>query len=221
MKLLLTSTGVTNKSIHKALEGLIGKPTKEAEIVFIPTAAYGATGAEDWLVQELNVARDLGWRHFDILELTATTKEQLKQRLANADVIHMNGGNVYFLMNRIISSGLEDLLPELLRTKVYVGSSAGSIITSSYFPGNLAEVYGKEESNKLEQGTVDHGLGLVDFVVKPHLNSPVFPNRTMEWYDEVAKQINAPFYAIDDNTAIRVIDGKAEIISEGIWKLYN
>lgn len=219
MKLLLTSTGVTNKSIQKALEDLIGKPISESSVAFIPTAAHGVPGDKNWLVQELNVARDLGWKTFDLLELTAVTPEELRERLEAVDVIHMNGGNSYFLMNRIIGSGLEKILPELLKTKVYVSSSAGGVITSKYYPGNLAEAY--DETPRVEQGTVDHGLGLVDFVVKAHLNAAYFSHRTLEWYDKVTKDIAAPVYAIDDDTALKVVDGKVEVVTEGIWKLYN
>lgn len=221
MKLLLTSTGVTNKSIHRALEELLGKPTKQSKIAFIPTAAYGADSNKSWLVKELQVAYGLGWQNFNVVEISALDKDSINEQLSEADVIHMNGGNAYFLMNRIINSGLEELLPELLKTKIYLSSSAGGIVTSKYFPSNLAEAYGKDEDDKLEQGTVDHGLGLVDFVIKPHLNSAAFPNRTMEWYEEVSKKINAPFYAIDDQTAIKVVDGKVEVVSEGTWKLFN
>ena len=221
MKLLLTSTGVTNQSIRRALKELIGKPIEESRVAFIPTAAYGTTGDKSWLAHEMQVASDLGWQEFNVIELTALTPEQIKEQLEGADVIYMNGGNAYFLMNRIVTSGLEKMLPELLAKKVYVSSSAGGSVVSKHFPGNLAKAYGEEERLKLEQGTIDHGLGLVDFIIKPHLNSPKFPKRKMAWYKRVAPQVGVPFYAIDDDTAIKVIDGQVEVISEGKWKRFN
>lgn len=39
MKLLLTSSGNTNKSIEKALLELLGKPFTKANLTFVPTAA--------------------------------------------------------------------------------------------------------------------------------------------------------------------------------------
>lgn len=49
MKLLLTSAGIKNTSIHNALVALLGKPTAESTVLFIPTAIYphpgGASGA--------------------------------------------------------------------------------------------------------------------------------------------------------------------------------
>lgn len=219
MKLLLTSAGITNESIRKALEELLDKPLEKSKVAFIPTAAHGAVGDKSWLAHEMQLANNLGWQEFNVVELTALTTAQIKKQLEAADVIYINGGNAYFLMNRIVSSGLEKMLPDLLKKKVYVSSSAGGIVASKYFPGNLASVYGEEW--KLEQGTIDHGLGLVDFVIKPHLNSPKFPERTIDWYEQMASRIEAPFYAIDDNTAIKVVDDQAEVISEGKWKRYS
>ena len=39
MKLLLTSGGLTNKSIVKALFDLVGKKPEDTSLVFIPTAS--------------------------------------------------------------------------------------------------------------------------------------------------------------------------------------
>jgi len=33
--------------------------------------------------------------------------------------------------------------------------------------------------------------------------------------------MTCPFYAIDDNSAVQVVDGKVEIITEGEWKKFN
>jgi len=36
-----------------------------------------------------------------------------------------------------------------------------------------------------------------------------------------AARIPAPTYAIDDETAISVLDGVTEVVSEGHWKLFQ
>jgi hypothetical protein len=36
-----------------------------------------------------------------------------------------------------------------------------------------------------------------------------------------AAGLSVPAYAIDDQTAIKVIDGNVEVISEGHWKLFT
>jgi dipeptidase E len=67
----------------------------------------------------------------------------------------------------------------------------------------------------------DEALGYVDFLIRPHLNSPYFPKVNLENLEEISKENAQTFYAIDDNTAIKVIDGKTDIVSEGIWKKFN
>ena len=44
MKFLLTSSGISNTSIHDALVGLLGKPIAESSALFIPTAVYPFPG---------------------------------------------------------------------------------------------------------------------------------------------------------------------------------
>lgn len=63
-------------------------------------------------------------------------------------------------------------------------------------------------------------LGFVDFLVVPHMNSPYFP-RAAELIDAVAKDIEIPLYAIDDQTAVKVVDDKVDVVTEGKWKRYN
>jgi dipeptidase E len=36
-----------------------------------------------------------------------------------------------------------------------------------------------------------------------------------------AAGLSGPAYAIDDETAIKVVDGTAEVVSEGHWKLFT
>lgn len=67
----------------------------------------------------------------------------------------------------------------------------------------------------------DKTLKLVDFTLRPHLNSEVFPAATLENMEKWAAKIDVPLYAIDDQSAIKVVNGKVEVISEGEWKLFE
>ena len=76
MRVLLTSTGIKNSSIHDALVGLLGKPIAESTALFIPTAIYpfpgGAYGAWRALGGDASsLLCGLGWKSLGILELTA------------------------------------------------------------------------------------------------------------------------------------------------------
>ena len=65
----------------------------------------------------------------------------------------------------------------------------------------------------------DRALGVVDFSIFPHLDA--FLTNTMAAAERWAAEVGVPAYTIDEQTAIKVIDGTAEILSEGNWKLFN
>ncbi|MEK7193298.1 MAG: Type 1 glutamine amidotransferase-like domain-containing protein [Patescibacteria group bacterium] len=220
MKLLLTSGGIMNQSMVKALADLLGKPFSEANLAFIPTAANVEVGDKSWLINDLNDMKNLGFKEVDIVDIAALHEEKMwRPRLENADVLVFGGGNSFYLMHWMEKSGLEKFFPELLKTRVYVGISAGSIVTN---PGLLTSqsdrnFYGDEAKGY----TNTRGLGFVNFHIRPHLNSPYFPNVTQELLEKLAREIQEPLYAIDDQTALKVVDGKLEIITEGEYIVFN
>jgi dipeptidase E len=60
---------------------------------------------------------------------------------------------------------------------------------------------------------------VVDFSIFPHLDNPDLPRNTMATAERWAAALAGPAYAIDDETAIKVVDGRVEVVSEGNWKL--
>lgn len=218
MKLLLTSSGITNKTIANALLTLTGKPFSDCSLAFIPTASNVYRGNKDWVIKDLRIAQDLGFKSVDIVDISALPKDLWLPGFQTADVLLFEGGNTFHLMHWIEVSGLKELLPEMLKTKVYVGISAGSIVTGRSLDMSMSERLYSEEVGSY---TGDSGLGLVDFLVRAHVNSPSFPGMTFEALDQVAKEETETFYAIDDQTAIKVIDQTIEVISEGMWKKYH
>jgi dipeptidase E len=67
----------------------------------------------------------------------------------------------------------------------------------------------------------DKTLGMVDFAIFPHLDYEGFPENTMAHAEKWAARMRVPGYAIDDQTALKVIDGAVEVVSEGHWKLFT
>ena len=219
MKLLLTDSGVRNASILAALVDLLGKPiAAEATALCIPTAGYagpyGDPGGPWRFVsgQTPSPMTELGWKSVGVLELTALPSidtERWVSWVREADVLLVNGGDALYLCHWMRESGLADLFPSLHDT-VYVGLSAGSIAltprTGEFFVGW-----------KPPTGD-DSALGLVDFSIFAHLDSP---ENTMAEAERWAADITGPAYAIDAQTAIKVTDGEVEVVSEGHWKLFN
>jgi len=218
MKLLLTSSGNTNKSIEKELLKLLGRPFNKSNLTFIPTAANVEEGDKTWLVDDMNNFRKLNFASFDIIDISAVSKSIWLPSFEKADILVFGGGNVYHLLKWIKKSGLEILLPELLKTKVYVGISAGSMVTAKSISLTSSDILYYEETGKPKN---TKGLGLVDFEIRPHLNSTWFPRVRLEFLEKLAKETPNTFYAIDDDTAIKIVDSKISIVSEGKWRKFN
>jgi dipeptidase E len=220
MKLLLTSAGIKNASIHDALVDLLGKPIAESNALCIPTASYGhpmVSPASAWKFisgQEPETPMcELGWNSLGILELTALPsidKERWVSWVREADVLLVNGGDPLYLCYWMQQSGLADLLPSL--HAVWVGLSAGSMV--------MTPRIGEEFVGWTPHTGGDSTLGVVDFSIFPHLDHEMLPENTMADAERWAAGLGGPAYAIDDETAIKVIDGAVEVVSEGHWKRF-
>jgi dipeptidase E len=220
MKLLLTSAGVKNKSIHNALLELLPKPIAECNALCISTASYGhpmAGPGRAWSFitgqGSTTPMTELGWKSVGVLELTALpslNRDLWVSWLRAADVLLVNGGGVMYLCHWMRQSGLADLLPSL--EIVWVGLSAGSMV--------MTPRVGEEfiESKPSITGD-DKTLGFVNFSIFPHLEHPDLPSNTMTAAKRWASKLAGPAYAVDDETAFKVVDGHVEVISEGQWKL--
>jgi len=218
MKLLLTSNGLCNKSITNALKELIGKSIQKSNLAFIPTAANVEEGDKWWLINDLQNCKNVGFQVVDIIDISALTREQWLPRLESADVLLFGGGNTFHLIHWIRKSGLDKLLPNLLKTRVYVGISAGSMVTGPNIRlSESRKLYYLDIKNYQD----DAGLGLVNFTIRPHLNNNYFPNVRKENLAKLTKEIPEPIYALDDESAIKVDGKKIQIVSEGQYLAFN
>jgi dipeptidase E len=219
MKLLLTSAGITNKSIESALQELVGKPFAQTKLVFVPTAANAEEGDKGWLIDDMYRCKQLGLEEVDIVDIAAVPKEVWLPRFEAADVLLFGGGNTYYLIAWMQKSGLFLEIPRLLETRVYVGISAGSMAASKELLVSQSKLFLFDEEHSHTKSNT--GLGLVDFQFRPHLNSPYFTKIRKEYVEQVAKELNKPLYAVDDQTALKVVNGKVEIVTEGEYLTFN
>jgi dipeptidase E len=220
VKLLLTSGGVTNASIRDALVDLLGKPISAASALCIPTASYGhprvGPGGRAWQFvagASENPMVELGWRSMGLLELTALPSidaEQWIPLVQETDVLLAGGGDVLYLCHWMRESGLVDLIPSLTDT-VWVGLSAGSMV--------MTPEVGEDFIQWRPPGGDTSTLGLVDFSICPHLAPDGMPGNSMAEAEEWAAGIAGPAYAMDDQTAIKVVGNDVEVVSEGRWTL--
>ncbi len=219
MRLLLTSAGIKNASIHGALVDLLGKPIAQASALCIPTAAYAMPGgtAMAWRLISGKASTplcELGWKSLGVLELTALPsidEEHWIPMVQETDALLVGGGDPLFLCYWMQQSGLADLLPSL-REAVYVGVSGGSLV--------MAPNVGEDFVSGNVPNSGDSALGLVDFSIFPHLDHEKMPDHSMANAERWAAGMSVPSYAIDDQTAIKVTDDAVEVVSEGHWKLF-
>jgi dipeptidase E len=221
MKYLLTSAGIKNTSIHNALVELLGKPIAECDALCIPTAVYGhpmAGPRNAWRFISGQEPRSpmvgLGWKSLGVLELTALPsldEERWVPLVRETDVLLVDGGDAAYLCYWMRASGLADLLSSLHET-VWVGLSAGSMVMTPCIGEDFVHWHSPAG---------DRTLGVVDFSIFPHLGNPDLPENTIAAAEKWAASISGPAYAIDDETAIKVVDGTVEVVSEGHWKLFT
>jgi dipeptidase E len=215
MKFLLTSNGLSNQSIANALFELVGKKPSETSVTFVPTAMNPGKGDKSWFINDLQNIQKQNFKEVDIVDISALPKEIWLPRLETADVLFFSGGNTTHLMYWLNNSGLAELLPEMLRTKIWAGISAGSIVTNPTLAlsSDDKKIYYEERFGYKSE----EALGLVDLYVRPHFNSPHFPHARENFLKEVAKDLDVPLYALDDESALKVVNGKVEIVSEGSY----
>lgn len=218
MKLLLTSGGVTNPSIRSALVDLLGKPVEEASALCIPTAMYAhpwvGMGERPWQFvagRAENPMVDLGWASMGLLELTALPsidRELWEPRVREVDALVVAGGDVLYLAHWLRESGLLEVLTQLEDT-TWLGLSAGSMVMTL----EVGEDFIQWRPPSGDTST----LGWVDFSLCPHLAADGGPGNTLEEARSWAASISGPAYAMDDETAVQVVDGEVTWVSEGTW----
>lgn len=222
MRFLLTSMGITNSSIENALVDLLGRPIAECDALCIPTGIQPFPGGPEHVYRFINGAApgpmcELGWKSLGVLELTALPSikdEYWMPAVQETDALLVWGGSPLYLCYWMRESGLADLFPSLRPEIVYVGTSGGAMVATPDFGGTTYDT-----SDPLTGS--DRALGLVDFSVFPHLEREDMPHTTMANVEKWAAGIAVPVYAIDDETAITVVDGTVDIVTEGQWKSFT
>jgi dipeptidase E len=243
MKLLLTSSGISNLSIHNALVDLLGKPVAESNALLVPTCIYpfsvGAAMAYKAVCGQVSTPLcELGWKSLGLLELTVLPnidRNAWAPSVEETDALLVWGGDPLFLSHWMDRSGLVALLASMRRSIVYVGVSAGSMITAPTFaetyrkpykgtgsPLTLEDMAFPAPENEITRNFITaKGAGFTSFALIPHANDKDRPDASFANAPRWAAKLPVPVYAIDDQTAIKVIGPSVEVVSEGEWKRFT
>ncbi len=201
--LFLTSTGLPPETRDYFLKEL-PKKTEEMKVAFIPTAAD--LEENKWFVKA--AYDELVDLKFSVVQVDLKeSKEIIRAELEKADIIYINGGNTFYLLDWVRKSGLDKYLPELInKGKIYLGVSAGSILA-----GPDIAVSGWDPSwDKNDYVTDTTGLKLVDYAISPH-----FTEKERTVLESKSKEVSYPVIAISDSQAILVKDDNRQIVGPG------
>lgn len=217
MKLLLASGGVTTDLIRERLVDLLGRPVEECSALVVPTAEYGhpwCTPQSAWrFVSGRSPApmADLGWASVGLLEplaLPHVAPERWQGWVREADALLVDGGDATFLAHALRTSGLSGWLPAQ-DDLVWVGLSAGTMVATPAIGRDFVA---------WPDAPDDRGLGWVDFSVFPHLEHPDMPENRMADAERWAAGIGREAWALDDHSALCVVDGQVELLPGKHWR---
>lgn len=208
MKLILSSNGLSNKKIINSLLNLNEKKPENTTVVFIPTASNNEIWDKKWLINDLLQLKKLNFKSIEITDISAVSEKIWIQSFEKADILFFEWGDTIHLMKYLEKINWIKNLSKLFENKIYFWSSAGSIVACPHL---------FFEENMLKKSKIK-GLNFVDFYFLPHFKSSFFNKISKKNMEIIAKKLDKTIYAVDDNSAIKIIDNKIEIIWE--WKSF-
>jgi len=212
MKLLLTSNGITNDAIKSELEHLLGKPFDQTKCVLVPTAIHAERGDKRWKLAQSSELMAMGWQQLEITDVAIASKEEFSRVVTDSDLIVFGGGNPNYLYTKIIEKFTNEEFRVLLENKVWMGSSAGSMILSPQTYINRGWEHYGEQPPELP----NDGLGWIDFYTLPHFDGSEFATN-------LCKDSGVSVYALGDGNALSLQSCTAtpKVIEEPRWELFN
>ena len=172
---------------------------KGKTVTFIPTASivekvvfYVACGKK--------ALEKLGLK-VDILEISTAEPEEINTKLRNNDFIYVTGGNTFFLLQELKRTGADKIIAEEVNAgKVYIGESAGAMITSP----NVEYATAMDSVKKAPNLENFDALGLVPFYTVPHYTNSPFQKVAQKIVDTYSSVL--PLSPISNHEALLVRD---------------
>lgn len=211
MKIILASQGFTTDEIEKEISEIVGKPSSEINIAIINESAYrlDKSKSKRWLIKELsNIEKHIGGK-IDFIDFYMQTKQEIKERLLNADLTYIVGGKQHIYSEIFYETDTIDVVREIVQKRVIMGTSAGSIVLGKQIE---SEKFWKERYHLTLEDIKYKDLGIVPFNIIPHFMRKDRINWTKEFFKTTLADNPFTVYGITDEQAIAYIDGKIKYI---------
>jgi dipeptidase E len=187
--------------------GLTGIPKDQMKIGYVTTASMGARNFNERVKGVIIPAiKDAGYFLEDI-DIVGKSKDELRNFFKDKNVIHVEGGNSFYLLKSIRETGFADILKELLNEgKIYIGTSAGSYVMCP-----TIDVSDWNDETVDRYGVSDFtALNYVPFLLRVHYTD----EKEMEIKTRM-KTLKYPLRILRDGQGILVEDGKYTFVGDG------
>jgi len=200
MKLLLTSTGLTNINVRGKFISLFEKDFSNTKVLFVTSASESPR--QEWYVnQSREELLELGIKEENFVEYHDGDKPS-KDVLDEIDLIYVCGGNTFHLLEELKKSSLDKDIIEMIKKDIfYIGASAGSIIVTPTI--GVAKPW---DSNDRELKDLS-GFSLINFTLVPH-----YENKDEETIIGIERELGVEIKRITDDQAVLVLDDGVMII---------
>lgn len=212
MRLALASQGFTTDEIAKKVEELVGKPLEKINVAIINEAYVGLDETRDkrWLIRELaNIEKYIGGT-IDFVNFRVCDKEEIKKHFQRADLIYIVGGRQHILEKLFRETDTIDILKQMAKEKVIMGTSAGSIVLGRKITS--ADFWKERYPKDWDLAKTHEELNLVNFNIIPHYMREDRKKWTKRFYKRVLKENPFPIYAITDTQMVVYHDGELEFV---------
>ena len=140
---------------------ILGIPKAKIRIAWITTASKKARNIS-YIKRHRHAMRKHGYR-FEEIDIEDNSLDQLRRKLQDKNVMHVEGGPAFYLLKAIKETGFDKFIKTWVKEgKIYAGTSAGAYIACPRLEISLLH-------NKKTFGLKDFtALNLVPFLLKAH-----------------------------------------------------
>lgn len=208
--LLLTSGGMAQ--MKDEIMKLLQKPAYDVTVAFITTAAKPEENI-NYVKRDWDIMKDELGFNVEEVDIEGKTEAQVEKELQFKDIIFVEGGNTFYLLKAMRACNFEKTIRKILETgTVYIGASAGSIITGKTI----------QPADRFGTGKKDHfgvkdlrGLNLVPFDIVPHFDSRPEMAEIIKQKIPDPKKRAEDLRILTDDQGILVQGNEVSLIGEG------